>query len=222
MPASARPSPSTTPSLSLWRPAGIRPPRSVRAPCSRRSAAQAQGGLGLRWRLFDFGRVDAQIAPARGRQAEALAAYRLAALRAAQDVEDAFSALVKREDQARILARGRGLPATCQAGRRSRLSRRRGQPHRVLDADGGCCKRATASRRREPNPRARRSPRSGRWEAAGTPPPPRQSPGRPLRTDAAPGSIHRRHDHLLRLRQAGVVGVMLALGQRDAGMLHSP
>src|SRR5438445_7879030 len=41
-------------------------------------ANQAQGVLGLRWRLFDFGRVDAQIAAARGREAEALAAYRLA------------------------------------------------------------------------------------------------------------------------------------------------
>src|SRR5207248_1255209 len=39
-------------------------------------ANQAQGVLGLRWRLFDFGRVDAQIAAARGREAEALAAYR--------------------------------------------------------------------------------------------------------------------------------------------------
>src|SRR5574343_1211233 len=38
------------------------------------AASQAQGVLGLRWRLFDFGRVDAQIAGARGQEAEALAA----------------------------------------------------------------------------------------------------------------------------------------------------
>lgn len=69
-------------------------------------ANQAQGILGLRWRLFDFGRVDAQIAAARGQTAEALAAYRLAVLRASQDVEDAFSSLVQRESQARTLARG--------------------------------------------------------------------------------------------------------------------
>ncbi|WP_442679200.1 efflux transporter outer membrane subunit [Sphingomonas sp. ASY06-1R] len=69
-------------------------------------ANQAQGVLGLRWRLFDFGRVDAEIANARGRNAEALAAYRLAVLRASEDVEDAFSALVRREAQEHILAQG--------------------------------------------------------------------------------------------------------------------
>lgn len=69
-------------------------------------AAQASGMLGLRWRLFDFGRIDAQIAQAKGQEAEALAGYRLAALRATEDVENAFSALVKREDQAGILAQG--------------------------------------------------------------------------------------------------------------------
>ncbi|HEU4775645.1 MAG TPA: TolC family protein [Telluria sp.] len=69
-------------------------------------AAQASGLLGLRWRLFDFGRIDAQIALAKGQEAEALAGYRLAALRATEDVENAFSALVKREDQAGILAQG--------------------------------------------------------------------------------------------------------------------
>ena len=69
-------------------------------------ANQAQGVLGLRWRLFDFGRVDAQIAVARGREGEALAAYRLAVLRATEEVENSFSALVKREAQLGILTRG--------------------------------------------------------------------------------------------------------------------
>src|SRR3989475_5979113 len=69
-------------------------------------ANQALGLLGLRWRLFDFGRVDAQIAAARGQEAEALAAYRLAVLRATEDVENAFSALVKREAQVGILTQG--------------------------------------------------------------------------------------------------------------------
>jgi len=69
-------------------------------------ASQAQGVLGLRWRLFDFGRVDAQIATARGQEAEALAAYRLAVLRAAEEVENSFSALVKREAQVGILTQG--------------------------------------------------------------------------------------------------------------------
>jgi NodT family efflux transporter outer membrane factor (OMF) lipoprotein len=70
------------------------------------TANQAQGVLGLRWRLFDFGRVDAEIAAARGRNAESLAAYKLSVLRASEDVEDAFSALVKRESQQQILAAG--------------------------------------------------------------------------------------------------------------------
>jgi len=69
-------------------------------------ANQALGVLGLRWRLFDFGRVDAQIAAARGGEAEALAAYRLAVLRATEEVENSFSALVKREAQLGILTRG--------------------------------------------------------------------------------------------------------------------
>ena len=70
------------------------------------SAEQAAGVLGLRWRLFDFGRIDAQIAQAEGQKAEMLAAYRLAALRATEDVEDAVSSLVKHEEQATLLDRG--------------------------------------------------------------------------------------------------------------------
>ena len=69
-------------------------------------ASQAAGMAGIRWRLFDFGRINAQIDQAKGQEAEALAAYRLAVLRATEDVENAFSALVKREDQADILAHG--------------------------------------------------------------------------------------------------------------------
>ncbi len=70
------------------------------------AASQGLGVLGLRWRLFDFGRIDAQVAAARGQEAEALAAYRLSVLRATEDVENAFSALVKREAQIGILTRG--------------------------------------------------------------------------------------------------------------------
>lgn len=63
-------------------------------------ASQASGVLGLHWRLFDFGRINAQIDQAKGREAEMLAAYRLAALRATEDVEDAFTELVEHEAQA--------------------------------------------------------------------------------------------------------------------------
>lgn len=69
-------------------------------------ASQAAGVLGLRWRLFDFGRIEAQIAQAKGQEAEMLAAYRLAVLQACEDVETAFSALVKREEQAAVLDQG--------------------------------------------------------------------------------------------------------------------
>lgn len=78
------------------------------------AANQAQGVLGLRWRLFDFGRIEAQIAAAKGANAEALAAYRLAVLRASEDVENAFSALVEREAQEQALTRGETALAKAQ------------------------------------------------------------------------------------------------------------
>jgi len=100
------------------------------------AASQAQGILGLRWRLFDFGRVDAQIAAARGQEAEALAAYRLAVLRATEDVENAFSALVKREAQVGILMRGES--ALAKARENSFAAYQGGVVSliEVLDADG--------------------------------------------------------------------------------------
>ncbi len=70
------------------------------------AANQAAGVVGLRWRLFDFARIDAQINQAKGQESEALAAYRLAALRATEDVENAISALVKREEQTEALLQG--------------------------------------------------------------------------------------------------------------------
>lgn len=63
------------------------------------SAVTGSTVLGLRWRLFDFGRIDAEIAAARGREAELLAAYRLAVLRAAEDVENAGAARRERVAQ---------------------------------------------------------------------------------------------------------------------------
>lgn len=69
-------------------------------------ASQTSAVLGLRWRLFDFGRINAQIDLARGRDAEALAAYRQAVLRATEDVENAFSALANRGEQAATLTQG--------------------------------------------------------------------------------------------------------------------
>ncbi|WP_260958718.1 efflux transporter outer membrane subunit [Pseudomonas citri] len=69
-------------------------------------ASQATGTLGLRWRLFDFGRINARIDQAKGQEAEALAAYRQSVLRATEDVENAFSALVNRQAQSTTLVDG--------------------------------------------------------------------------------------------------------------------
>lgn len=69
-------------------------------------ANQAAGIMGLRWRLFDFARIDAQIDSARGSEAEALARYRQAVLRVTADVENAFASLVKSEAQTAALAEG--------------------------------------------------------------------------------------------------------------------
>lgn len=63
------------------------------------SALQGQAAAGLRWRLFDFGRVDSEVASARGAYAEQLAVYRLAVLRAAEDVETALAAFAERGAQ---------------------------------------------------------------------------------------------------------------------------
>lgn len=57
------------------------------------SSSVLQGAFGLRWRLFDFGRIDAEVRAARGRERELLAAYREAVLSASEDVETAFERL---------------------------------------------------------------------------------------------------------------------------------
>jgi outer membrane protein TolC len=59
----------------------------------------------LRWRLFDFGRVDAEVKQARGANAEALAAYRQSILRAAEDVENSFTALAQSQARAQEVRR---------------------------------------------------------------------------------------------------------------------
>ena len=58
-------------------------------------AFQAIGAGALRWRLFDFGKVAAEVAQSRGAYAEALAEYRQAALRATEDIENALMELAQ-------------------------------------------------------------------------------------------------------------------------------
>ena len=60
-------------------------------------AFQPIGSGALRWRLFDFGKVDAEVAQARGANAEALALYRETVLKAAEDVENALTTLSQTE-----------------------------------------------------------------------------------------------------------------------------
>jgi NodT family efflux transporter outer membrane factor (OMF) lipoprotein len=61
--------------------------------------------VGLRWRLFDFGAVAAEVKRARGANAEALLQYQSSALHAAEDVEDAFSLLVQSENRRNEIVR---------------------------------------------------------------------------------------------------------------------
>jgi NodT family efflux transporter outer membrane factor (OMF) lipoprotein len=79
-------------------------------------AFQPIGGGALRWRLFDFGKVDAEVAQAKGSNAEALAVYRQSVLKAAEDVEDSVTVLVQTQlrvsevqDQVGSLVRARDL-----------------------------------------------------------------------------------------------------------------
>jgi outer membrane protein TolC len=65
---------------------------------------------------LDFGKVDAEVAQARGANAEALSVYRQAVLRAAEDVENALSGLAQTEadvielqDEVQSLVKARDL-----------------------------------------------------------------------------------------------------------------
>jgi NodT family efflux transporter outer membrane factor (OMF) lipoprotein len=60
---------------------------------------------GLRWRLFDFGRINAEIAQADAATREALLRYRQVILRAAEDVENACVSLVQFEIYSQDVAR---------------------------------------------------------------------------------------------------------------------
>jgi NodT family efflux transporter outer membrane factor (OMF) lipoprotein len=80
-------------------------------------AQATQIAAGFRWRLLDFGRVDAEVAGAKGREAEALAAYRATALRAAEEVETSLSNL--QQDRLRAQALGREVDQLTTARRQS-------------------------------------------------------------------------------------------------------
>jgi NodT family efflux transporter outer membrane factor (OMF) lipoprotein len=64
-------------------------------------AFQPELTTGLHWRLFEFGKIDAQVAQAKSGEAATLAQYRQTVLRAAEDVENAFTASVQLQSQIR-------------------------------------------------------------------------------------------------------------------------
>ncbi|SEP85898.1 efflux transporter, outer membrane factor (OMF) lipoprotein, NodT family [Solimonas aquatica] len=116
-------------------------------------SSQGLGMLGFRWRLFDFGRINAQIAAAKGRNAEMLAAYRLAVLRATEDVENAFSTLLGREQQLAefnrmvlALDRERGASATAyEKGQVSRIELLHAQDRLLRASDARAQTQAAAA-----------------------------------------------------------------------------
>ena len=67
---------------------------------------EALGTLGIRWRLFDFGRVDAQVKAAKGDYAVKLAGYRESVLEATAEVENSISALVTGDARTQMLTEG--------------------------------------------------------------------------------------------------------------------
>ncbi|MFJ3524278.1 efflux transporter outer membrane subunit [Pseudomonas sp. NPDC090203] len=58
----------------------------------------------VRWRLFDFGKIDAEVAQAKGENAEALALYRQSVLKAAEDVENSLVSLSQTQERQDELA----------------------------------------------------------------------------------------------------------------------
>jgi outer membrane protein TolC len=117
-------------------------------------AQLAAGQAGASWRLFDFGRVDAEVKAARGRRAEALANWRQAALQAGAEVEDATVSLVRREQQAAALARALTAARTAEsavgdsaaAGAASRIELSQARTQRLLAEDAALDAQTEAAR----------------------------------------------------------------------------
>lgn len=68
-------------------------------------ARTSQATLGVRWRLFDFGRVNAEIGAAKGREAELLAFWQSTALRAAEEVEGSLAGIEAARSREAIITR---------------------------------------------------------------------------------------------------------------------
>jgi NodT family efflux transporter outer membrane factor (OMF) lipoprotein len=99
------------------------------------AAFQPQAALGLSWRLFDFGRVDAEVAQARGANAEALAHYRQSMLRATEDVENAVVTLVQLTARQKALEQEVGAHLRAQAESRASYEGGATSLYEVLDEE---------------------------------------------------------------------------------------
>jgi NodT family efflux transporter outer membrane factor (OMF) lipoprotein len=96
---------------------------------------QPEGRAGLRWRLFDFGKVDAEVAQADSARKRALLEYRQTVLRATEDVENAFMTLAQLEVQARDLADEVGALARARDASQDSYLAGASSLTEVLDAD---------------------------------------------------------------------------------------
>lgn len=101
----------------------------------RGTTFQPVATAGLRWQIFDFGRIDAEVAQADAATREALAHYRQTVLHAAEDVENASTELVELEVRSQDLAKE--VDALIQARNDSQEAYRAGMIALtdVLDAD---------------------------------------------------------------------------------------
>jgi NodT family efflux transporter outer membrane factor (OMF) lipoprotein len=100
-----------------------------------------QGAAGLHWRLFDFGRVDAEVRSARGATREALAAWRETVLMASEDVETGFVRAQASAARTAILATRRDAQAASTRSADAALAT--GQISRDADLDAQAALAAT-------------------------------------------------------------------------------
>jgi outer membrane protein TolC len=80
----------------------------------QQEAVQLSPITGLRWRLFDFARMDAEVKQARRANAEALLLYRHSILQASEEVEDAFNALAQFDAQRNEILKKNCCASECE------------------------------------------------------------------------------------------------------------
>ena len=107
-------------------------------------AEQSAGVLGLRWRLFDFGRINAEINQAKGQAAEAIANYKQSALRATEDVENAVSGVINSDTEVTTLTAGEVSIASARQSSYMAFQKGAASQIDVLQADEGVLRASDA------------------------------------------------------------------------------